>query len=638
MSSVITAKRPVSAWGASTAVEERFRPLIAELEALAAAKPHAYRGRVVRRAWLGYGYILLILTVLVALIAGLVLIMVAGHGFNALTVKLGFFLGAAAVTIVGALWVKMSPPEGLRVTAAQAPALFAMLEEVRVRTGGPRPHEVIVTPEFNAAIVQHPRLGLFGWHRNFVILGLPLLLALPRDEVMAVIGHEYGHLAGSHGKMAAWIYRVRMTWLRLSASLGTSAIGGIFQRFFKWYGPWFNAYSFVLARHNEYEADRAAADVGGAHVAARALTRVSVETHRYNRFWAELFDNAAVEADGPVFPHARLGAHFVQPMDPRDFTRALNVALGDVTGLGDTHPCLKDRLAALDQPLPRLEPVAVSGAEALLGHELLRELTAQIDSDWWRRAYGYWTQRRSEGLSAREALAQMEARAEGGDLDEDDDWELQRLYETCNEDARALDLARRRLTARPDDIHANLCLGRLLLGQGDPAGLLPLQKVLAVGGLRQPQLYALDHIVSYFAGFAPEHAERAAYQARFDAALDLYNRINAELDSLDPGIDLEPHGMPERAVAAVRGRAAGLAALGHVWIARRRLKVDAETTQYVMLYELGGDANGDTQAFVDDVLKMLSRHGNAFVVRAMPANAWLKSRLQAIDGARIVGR
>ena len=637
MSHVITARRPQPAWGASTAIEDRFRPLVAELEVLAAAKPDAYRGRVFRRAWLGYGYIALILSLIAVVIAALVALVVLGHGVNVLVVKFGFFLAIAAFYILRSLWVKVSPPEGVRVTLAEAPELFAMLDAIRRRTGGPEPDRVIITPDFNAAIVQHPRLGMFGWHRNYIVLGLPLLLALPRDEVMAVIGHEYGHLAGAHGKMTAWIYRVRMTWLRLSASFGHSIVGGLFQDFFKWYGPWFNAYSFVLARNNEYAADRAAADVGGAEVAARALTRVSIETHRYQRFWANLFEKAAAEGDDRVFPHARMGAHFVQPMEPLDLRRALNTALNDATDINDTHPCLKDRLAALGQALPELQPIERRGADDLLGPAMLVRLSEALDGDWWQRAGSAWTRHRAEALTARQALSEMDTKASHGELDEDDDWEHQRLIEACGQDERALDKARARTVTRPDEVAAHLCLGRLLLERGDAEGLASLQVVLEGERLRQPQLVALSHIVSYFDAYAPDSSEREAYRWRFDEALVWYNQLTAELDQLDEDIVLEPHAIPLQGVDAIRERARPLKALKRVWIGVRRLKRDPDTTQFVMLYEWLGDATPATNAFVADVMQMLRRHGNAFAVRATPGTAWLKSRLETLDGGRVVG-
>ena len=93
-----------------------------------------------------------------------------------------------------------------------------------------------------------------------------------------------------------------MTWLQLSQSLGGTLAGRIFQRFFNWYGPWFNAYSFVLARSNEYEADRASAVVAGAAGAARALTRVAAEARRYDAFLAGLWGDSGLERES-VSPH-----------------------------------------------------------------------------------------------------------------------------------------------------------------------------------------------------------------------------------------------------------------------------------------------------------------------------------------------
>ena len=50
---------------------------------------------------------------------------------------------------------------------------------------------------------------------NYLTVGLPLLLAIDRPRILAVMAHEYGHLRGGHGRFAAWIYRTRLSWARL---------------------------------------------------------------------------------------------------------------------------------------------------------------------------------------------------------------------------------------------------------------------------------------------------------------------------------------------------------------------------------------------------------------------------------------
>mgnify|MGYP003587285643 CR=1 FL=1 len=60
----------------------------------------------------------------------------------------------------------------------------------------------------------------------------------------------------------------------------------LLRRFFDWYAPYFDAYSFVLARANEYEADAISARVAGAPVAAAALQRIGVCAVGMDRvFW-----------------------------------------------------------------------------------------------------------------------------------------------------------------------------------------------------------------------------------------------------------------------------------------------------------------------------------------------------------------
>ena len=88
---------------------------------------------------------------------------------------------------------------------------------------GPRFHQVLVVDDVNAAISQRPAFGLIGWPRNYLLLGRPLLECVPPAEALAIVAHEYGHLAGAHGHFSAFIYRLRHTWgtvLDFAASSG----------------------------------------------------------------------------------------------------------------------------------------------------------------------------------------------------------------------------------------------------------------------------------------------------------------------------------------------------------------------------------------------------------------------------------
>ena len=634
MVKAIMARRAQPAWGASVAIEDRFRPLVAELEKLAEIRPDSYRRRVLWRAWLGYGFIVLVLFVLLAAIAALVTVVVFGAHF-AILLKPALVLLLMVGAILRALWVKADPPKGAAVTRAEAPALFAMLDEVRAKVGGPKPDHVLIAPDFNAAIQQRPRLGIFGWHRNYVVIGLPLLRALSRDEVMAVVAHEYGHLSGGHGKSGQWIYRVRMTWLQLSQSLGGTWAGRLFQRFFNWYGPWFNAYSFVLARSNEYEADRASAAVAGTHGAARALTRVAAEARRYDAFWQDLWGETGLERDS-VSPHALMGAHFVKPMAGDDVREALNAALAEATDIHDTHPSLRDRLAALGETLPVLEPVAASGAEALLGAPLTATLAHKLDTEWWGRAARNWQARQAQLKTAREALAQLEAK---GALGEAESWQYQALLEQAGRDAEALTLAMRRFGDHPDDREARLAAGRLQLQAGHAIGLDLLRPIIEETRPSRGQGAALRAAIDYAARLDADHVRRADWVRRLEAVVLWHNTVEAELNRLDETAVLEAPDLPEEPLAALRERAAAVPGLKRLWLAKRRLRADDDVVQYVVLYALDGRRAPGTaaQAFPQAALNILTACANALVIDCNPRTAWLKGRLDRLAGAKLIG-
>jgi Zn-dependent protease with chaperone function len=123
----------------------------------------------------------------------------------ALAARLGIVVCAFLLVMVRALWVHLQPPKGWMLTRADAPDLFQLLDRLRKELQTPPIHVVLVTPEFNAAVSEIPRLGLFGWHRNYLLLGLPLLQVLTREQFTAVLAHELGHLSHGHARSSNWI-------------------------------------------------------------------------------------------------------------------------------------------------------------------------------------------------------------------------------------------------------------------------------------------------------------------------------------------------------------------------------------------------------------------------------------------------
>jgi Zn-dependent protease with chaperone function len=375
-----------------------FSFLVARLERQAAASPGSYAFRVALLAALGY----LALFVIAALILACVWLswheLVTGGAFS---IKLAILALVGAITLVGlvrALWVDLGEPDSLRLTRNEAPQLFETLDELRMKMGGVRLHAVYITNEFNASIMQVPRWGVFGNYRNHLEIGLPLAAALSTEELKAVLAHEMGHLSGSHGKFSAWIYRQRVTWHALSSKFEDPS--NFFEQmlcaFYAWYAPYFYAYTFVLARSQEYEADRAAAAATSPGAVAASLTKTEL-IHRFlgEVFWKRLFDQVSRSPEPPYLPYANM-ARAIQIAE-KEWARKdwLQEGLRNVSDDDDTHPSLSERLAALEVE-PTLPSHRPERSALRLFEPVVLGVVRQFDDRWRRDTVKEWRARHAE--------------------------------------------------------------------------------------------------------------------------------------------------------------------------------------------------------------------------------------------------
>ncbi|HEX5221565.1 MAG TPA: M48 family metallopeptidase [Verrucomicrobiae bacterium] len=253
---------------------DEFDALIRRLEEVSRQNPKLFVARVAGLVVLAYGYLTLILFGSLAFCLGIIALII--YAPNALTIKLGFagliLFGGIFWAVLRGLWVRLERPKGLAIARAQSPKLFAMLDELRAALQCKPFHEVLLINDHNAAVVQTPRLGVFGWHRNYLLLGLPLMQSLGPDEFKAVLAHEFAHSSRGHGRFGNWLYRVRRSWERIFEQMARQgSSGGFFLTgFIKRFWPYFNGHAFVLARANEYEADACSVRLAGADAAANA--------------------------------------------------------------------------------------------------------------------------------------------------------------------------------------------------------------------------------------------------------------------------------------------------------------------------------------------------------------------------------
>jgi Zn-dependent protease with chaperone function len=468
--------------------QSKYESLIKPLEALAAKKPGQYRLRVALLAALGYLYLLIVVTLLL----GIVVLVLFYTRINWLVIKILWIPLVLVGIVLHALWITLPVPDGTELQREQAPALFDLVHEVTTALNGPKVHHILLSGDFNAGIVQIPQFGMFGWQTNYLVVGLPMLRALNPAQFRAVLAHEVGHLSGKHGRFSGWIYRLRRSWVEVLVRVHQERhyASFLFEPFLNWYAPYLNAYSFVLARAQEYQADVYSVELAGKQTAAVTLARIEAKSRKLSEdFWPDFFRGSKEQPKAPRDPFAQMLGGLHQPIRPINAQRWFFESLQVPTGYEDTHPSLADRLAAMgfekDSPavdalLEQLVAAEKDGQSAesyylrelpvdFLGHEdrLLREQLVQ-----------FWNESHSKYNEARRRLQKLNEQANERELTLEEQWEQLNLTRQVHNRDTAMPLLQKFLSKHPDHADAQMAMGAVLLQQHDPAGVEYLEKAM----------------------------------------------------------------------------------------------------------------------------------------------------------------
>jgi hypothetical protein len=196
------------------------------------------------------------------------------------------------------------------------------------------------------------------------------------SEFRAVLVHEFGHYHGGDTALAPWVYKTRSTIGRTLEQLG----GSLLQKPFIWYGNLFLRLTNAVARKQEYAADALAAKVTGPGPIITGLKKLYQAGLAFETYWGSELEPLLANGFRP--PLAEGFQAFIR--SPEVFLAMQEAMVQEmeqsVPNPYDTHPNLKDRIAALEKlPAPAM-PIDDHPALALIGHvaELEKELMALL--------------------------------------------------------------------------------------------------------------------------------------------------------------------------------------------------------------------------------------------------------------------
>ena len=632
--------------------DARFDALVRRLEPLSRTSPRLYRARVLLLALLGYAYIGLVLAILLGMVAGSVWLAYTIESGRAGLGKIAIALLVLVGIVAKSLWVTFDAPGGRRLRRDEAPALFEEAEALRKAVRAPKADVVLLTDDYNAAVAQIPRLGIFGFPRNHLIVGLPLLAALPAEQVRAVLAHEFAHLSHAHGKFMAWVYRVRETWYKLMTHFdeNPSWFAGVFRWFFDWYSPYFGAYSFVLKRQHEYEADRLAAGVVGAHTMAQTLVDLNVrDRFLSDRFWTSVWKGVAERESPPDDVYARLAAATREPLAPADAAAWVTDAFKRRTDTADTHPALRDRVAAIvgardgaapgtladGTALAATMAFPVVAAEHYLGRSW-RAIAAEAGKAWKLEASAAWVQRREMLAEAHASVAALTAKAAVEPLDVEERWQLADWTEDLGDTDASMRMLEELHRDEPGHDMTTFALGRMRLTRGDERGIELLERVMAkdedavLPGCRM----ICDFLV---AEGRLEEADR--WRERGMARATLLQEADRERSQITATDTYAPSTLPADAVAAIVAQLDRCPLAGRAFVARKVVRHFEEHPVHVLVVTARhrwywSDAKKEL-AQAEEIARQLELPDGVVAFALGPDQGHLLKPILAVEGARI---
>lgn len=193
----------------------------------------------------------------------------------------------------------------IEVTEQQEPQLFNMIREIVETVGTTFPKKVYLSSEVNAAVFYDSSFwSMFFPVRKNLLIGMGLTNTITREELKAILSHEFGHFSQKTMKVGSYVYNVNQVIFNMlfenesyeSLAQEWSDASGYFSVFVVIAGKinagiqWILRKLYVvvnksymgLSREMEFHADEIAASVTGFEPLKTSLLRMALADNSFN--------------------------------------------------------------------------------------------------------------------------------------------------------------------------------------------------------------------------------------------------------------------------------------------------------------------------------------------------------------------
>jgi Zn-dependent protease with chaperone function len=556
-------------------------------------------------------------------------------------IKTIVYMIAFAVALVGSLVktliVKMPKPQGFELTENKAPELWQLIDKIRRKIDFPPMNGIIITHELQASVVEYYSYGVFGKLNRYMFVGLPLIMSLSEEELMAVLAHECSHLSKAHSNNFAKLYRAKLIWSEVYQNVTEKSRRQNFliTSFLFRYIPAINNALFKFNRENEFEADRMAASITSPQALSTALLRLIIwDSYLKNNFYPQINQLNRHEANAPLDVYSRMYHAFSQTVDPDIQTKFIESLLKEVSLPYATHPTYLQRIENLGVAMPVfLENNANLDTLKSENHPLIQAMSAQwkqLVNEKWKENYDQW-QQNVKKLN----ILKKEATKTSINLTRDSDKfdEFIHLTEAIEGHQSALDLVQSIIKSDPDNIDSRFHIGRLLLKNGNEQGVDILKSVMS----DEPKYTMLcsnllmNHALTIG---QKEEAFEHYYHAR-DFVLS-FEEVKEERNFIRDTDRFVSHDLPNEAVAKVI-RVINDLGISKAYLVVRVLEYAPEIPEYLLAVQLKKDpSSSELRAIRQKILDEIAPCWHIFIMGLTKKTLKIEYNFQQIENSRIL--
>lgn len=255
------------------------------------------------------------------------------------------------------------------ITPQGEPHVFALVQRIAEAVGSPLPKKIEVNCDMNAAAAyQRGLLSLFLGGDLKLIIGMPLAAGLSLQQFAGVLAHEFGHFSQGGGMRLSYLIRRINGWFarcvyerdawdewlvetmqdldfRIAWMFGLARLAVYLTRRILWVFMYLGgAVSGYLMRQMEYNADLFETRLVGSETFAATTKRIFLLSGGWQVTQADVF--RFLKQSKMPDNLTKLALHNANHFPP-DVLRNMRDAFdAEKTGLFDTHPASRDRIAA----------------------------------------------------------------------------------------------------------------------------------------------------------------------------------------------------------------------------------------------------------------------------------------------------